>query len=214
MNDRKEIECARLAFEAKRDVARQRLGALYAKRFDGPLSGASLWPKRSIGLAQFLMLPVSAVVVLLLAIVTPLAYARHLIDIRRSANLLQLRIHEVFDPAQFKAPRAKTLNALWASCELPDGLGLDEGATLLQKWLEILYGGDIAGSTNCATRASDIAKEQIEANRPYYEGDDSPHFHFAFPIDSLLHRLTEELPAYVAQPEKGHGVRERRDVHF
>lgn len=73
---------------------------------------------------------------------------------------------------------------------------MDESSALLRGWLETLYGDDIARSANPEVRARDIAKGQMKANRPYYEGEDAPHFHFALPIDSLVQALTEELPPY------------------
>lgn len=190
-----------LATDAKLAVAKRRLSELKRWRFDSPLGqfGGIAWetdPRKRI--KQILFLPLGLVAVLVLALLVPLAYLAHILEIHKARRALKQQILALCSSAISKAPSSKTLEELWYQCGLDYGsaLSTEERLELLAKWLVVLYGETRASAINLETRVTAIGQRRVAANMPYYEGKEAPHFHFSPPIESLVRELSHELPHY------------------
>lgn len=125
----------------------------------------------------------------------PFAYRRELRRARQDKAWLEAQIAAIEAEPPPKAPEKKTLYALWDSCNLTSvAIGLDEGASLVSKWIAILYGDDTARRINVLYRAHQVAAEQEKAAATADQV--GVHWGFVPPIESLLYQLSSELPEY------------------
>ena len=94
-----------------------------------------------------------------------------------------------------QVPDEKTLGELWGLHGLEErNYSSGERLNLLDTWIGILYGEDVSKDLRLQSRVEESRQRQMKANMPYYEGKDSPHYHFASPVDSLIRALSKELP--------------------
>ena len=197
MTDTLEHRCIQLASDAKLTVAKRRLSELESIRFDSPLKGLGgfVWETDSRRkIQQILLVPLA---VLLMALLVPLAYLVHIWGIREERRALKRQIRALSMSVQSDVPSTKTIEALWKHCGLESrALSWDECLELLARWIGILYGEACASNINVESRALAIAQRQVEANMPFYEGKERPHFHFTPPIEALVGVLSNELPHY------------------
>lgn len=134
-----------------------------------------------------------------LALMVPVAYILHLLEVQNKKRSLKTEIAgENINPTNTETPTIKTLESLWQLHGLDEyKYSSEERLELLSEWIEILYGKRIAEGLNLNQRVEAMAIRHAEANRPYYEGkSDAPHFYFVSPVDSLIRELSEELPEY------------------
>jgi hypothetical protein len=125
----------------------------------------------------------------------PFAYRREQRKFQKDQRWLEQRIATIRGEAPPRSPSKKTLYALWDSCDLTGvAIGLDAGATLIGKWIAVLYGDDTARRINVLYRAHQVAAEQAEQETAGAEVGDM--WDFAPPIETLLYQLSEELPEY------------------
>lgn len=128
-------------------------------------------------------------------ILHPIAYLRHCREIRGDKRSLDACItaqHEL----RPVAPKKKRLDALWDSCGLSGVATVrdDDAVALIQRWIGILYGDDVARRVDLVTRLHQIADEQSAEEEAAAQVGDS--WDFAPPIESLLYQLSNELPEY------------------
>lgn len=201
----RELQCLEKAHEARIASARRRLEDLRKNGvpFDSPLSGFSVgidWkdePRERT--KQILFMPIAFFLVVFLALMVPVMYILHLLEVQNQKRSLKTEIAgENIKPTNTETPTIKTLESLWQLHGLNEyKYSSAERLELLSKWIEILYGKKIAEGLNLNQRVEAIAIRHVEANRPYYEGkSEALHFSFVSPVDSLMRELSEELPEY------------------
>lgn len=206
MNDRREIECARLAWLAKIDAAKQErlyglteIESAWLAEEDGAKKERSCKfknPLAEMGFKQLLLLPIALIVVFFTVILKSIEYIWGCLESCQKAWELRKKINKGFDSTEFLSPKSKTLDALWRACDLFEELSAEHSVELLNKWLVVLYGQELAESVNVEARIDTIIQQQLKANLPFYEGSNAPHFHFASPTKVLIRELTEKLPPY------------------
>lgn len=171
--------------------------------FDSPLSGFSVgidWkdePRERT--KQILFMPIAFFLVAFLALLVPVMYILHLLEVQNKKRSLKTEIAgKNTNPTNTETPTIKTLESLWQLHGLDEyKYSSEDRLELLSKWIEILYGKRIAEGLNLNQRVEAMAIRHAEANRPYYEGKgDALHFHLVSPVGSLIRELSEELPEY------------------
>lgn len=204
MNHR-EILCIEQASAARISAARERLTNLQKRGvpFESPLSGLSIaidWNgETKEKIRQIFLMPIAFVLVFLLAILVPVAYIVHLVEINEKKKKLKKEI--IFEAQASKnreVPKIKTLKQLWSIHGFDEHkYTTEERIELLEKWINILYGADMALSLNLEERVKIIELRHSEANKSYHKGEIDAHFfHFISPVDALIQNLSEELPTY------------------
>jgi len=94
-------------------------------------------------------------------------------------------------------PETKTVLNLWHLHGVDCGEYREHRAiSLLNQWLDILYGKGTAVRLNIGGHCERMWARNIKTNMPFYRGEDAPHFHFRNPFDSMLEKVSEELPPY------------------
>ena len=198
-----EKECIAQSRKAKLLAAKNRLIELEKNgvRFDGPTSGLGIkWKKNVAGIiTQILFLPVALVLVLFLFAMTPFAYVSHFQEVSKKKQQIKDEIQKLeSEPLSAQLPDEKVLLYLWKLHGL-DKLkySYDERINLLAIWIEILYGKGILEKSSLQSKFDEIAKSHGRLNKPYYDGKkDAAHFLCINPFDALIHKISEELPAY------------------
>ena len=203
----KERQCIEKSREANLTAANSFLARLVKDgvRFESPMSGITIWKiewEESIGdrIKQLFMLPIGYVLILFLLLITPLAYSLSLGGYCRKKGKIKREIKALrTKPMDTQVPREKTLLALWELHGIGDHLYPypDQILTLLNSWVEILYGERLAKALSLETRFNANAARQKEANEPYYEGKEGAvHHNFPRPVDCVIRRISEKLPPY------------------
>jgi len=175
MNE-KERSCITQSHQAHLASARRRVAELNrGVPFDGPLKGFTGGVKWEADyrsrIKQIALLPVVVSIVLLLAAVTPVMYLVHRWALlqRKRQIVKEIALLENAPPLM-DAPDNKDLEHLWAYHGLHgDGHEEDEKVALLNRWVNTLYGDEVA-----------------EAYKT----------HFTSPFDVLLAKLSKALSAY------------------
>lgn len=205
MGSSREHQCIKAASEARIASAQRRLDNLRdnGMPFDSPLSGFTWgieWKDRpGERIKQILLFPVAFILITFLALMVPVAHLMHQVAIHKKKQNLKKEItDEEVNPDIASTPKIKTLGALWQLHGLDEYKhSSDERVELLSKWLEILYEKNVVVDLDINNRVKAIAASHVEANRPYYEGQNgAAHFHFVSPVESLIRELSEELPEY------------------
>jgi len=204
MISNKEHDCIIKAHQAKLAVAMARL-AEHRKDgvlFDNPLEGFTgriKW-KEDVGerIIQMALLPLGLVLVLFLLLMIPFIYVVNVWAWYANRKELKSEIKALEEePQSDQAPDEKDLESLWWLHGLEDRkYTSDERLNLLGGWIDILYGEDVAKDLRIQSRVDESRQRQMKANRPYYEGKDSPHYHFGSPVDSVIRTLSKELSEY------------------
>ena len=203
----KERQCIEKSREANLTAANSFLARLVKDgvQFESPMSGITIWKiewEESIGdrIKQLFMLPIGYVLILFLLLITPLAYSLSLGGYCRKKGKIKREIKALrTKPMDTQVPREKTLLALWELHGIGDHLYPypDQILTLLNSWVEILYGERLAKALSLETRFNANAARQKEANGPYYEGKEGAvHHNFPRPVDCVIRRISEKLPPY------------------
>lgn len=205
-------QCIRVARAIKLRTAEEELTALSVKgsswvwvRRQSPMAGVKLFECReSIGaiLTRVAVLPIAMPLLLILALGAPFDYVAHLRKLARTKADLKDEIRRLItSPLPTEESPARTLDALWRRHGLKNywsEIALD----LLCQWVDILYGSGRSAELKIRERELEIDRQNTETNRPYYEGKKgAPHFYFEKPIDTLIDKLSEELPPlHVSKP--------------
>jgi hypothetical protein len=147
---------------------------------------------------QVSLIPVALLISLFLFILTPLGYLNHLWDVFQKKKSLKKKISMLSaDLTSADIPVKKGLESLWQLEGLEQWTYSEkERLDLLCSWVNILYGKNLEKNLKLRHRVDEISEHQREANRPYFEGKNAPHFNFVAPIDYLISVLSKELPPY------------------
>lgn len=203
MNESPVIRCIRRANELKLRAAEEELHGLASRLWSerNPLSGVSLRP-RSQGntpetiLKRIALAPVGLLLLLVLALMTPLSYLDYLRALPRERAKLRRTIQGLSrDPATLGVPPERTLRALWTRHGFNDWRhpGIEED--LLCEWVDILYGHGRSTELRVRARIRGAGRSISEMNQPYYEGRPGAlHVYCGNPIEIVLDELSEELP--------------------
>ena len=204
----KERQCIEKSREANLTAANLFLARLvkYGFQFESPIDeiawGVRIKWEKSIGnrIKQLFMLPIAFALILFLLLITPLVYSLSFWGYCRKKGKIKREIKALrTKPMDTQVPREKTLLALWELHGIGDHLYPypDQILTLLNSWVEILYGERLAKALSLETRFNANAARQKEANGPYYEGKEGAvHHNFPRPVDCVIRRISEKLPPY------------------
>ncbi len=209
----KERQCIEKSREANLTAANSFLARLVKDgiQFESPIDDITWrieW-EESIGdrIKQLFMLPIGYVLILFLLLITPLAYSLSFGGYCRKKGKIKREIKALrTKPIDTQVPSEKTLLALWGLHGIRDHLDPypDEILTLLNSWVEILYGERLAKALSLEARFNANAKRQWEANEPYYaRKEGAVHLNFPTPVDCVIRRVSEKLPPY--HPRRQHG---------
>ena len=206
MISNKERDCIEKARQARLDAANARLVDVKKNGvpFDSPADGLTWkwkfkWDEK-LGdrIVQIVLLILLPVMFLLLFVMTLIAYIFHLWVTHQKKRELKREINELESEAlSGQVPDEKDLESLWWLHGLEDRkYTSDERLNLVSDWVGILYGTDAPKDLRLQSRVDESRERQMKANLPYYEGKDSPHYHFGSPVDSVIRTLSAELPEY------------------
>jgi len=201
----KEMECVRVALDAKLLAAKHRLDEIRKNGipFESPISGFTgkfEWDEKTGKIIiQFLLMPIAFLLILFLMLLTPIAYITHIRDSYKKKQEISNEINNLKQSTQpYEVPKMKSLEFLWNLHGLDEyKYNTTERITVLKKWITVLYGEEIKSKLNFEARLDEITKRHAEANIPFYQGvEGAAHFHFMSSVDSLIRDLTNELPEY------------------
>ena len=203
-------QCIRVARAIKLKTAEERLAALSVKAsswntWQSPLYGVQLLDcHESIGmiLKRIALLPIAIPLLLILALGAPFDYVAHLRKLARTKADLQDEIRRLItSPLLPEVPPARTLRALW-SRHGRKGDSSESAVDLLCQWVDILYGSGRSAELKIREQVREIDRGIGELNRPWYDGQKgAAHFYCGQPIDTLIDKLSEELPPlHVSRP--------------
>jgi hypothetical protein len=204
VNERSVDQCIRKARAMKIQIAEEALAALSMKgsSWKSPMSGVMLIDRHaSTGaiVKQIALMPITLVLLLILALLTPFAYVVHLRNLVRERAMLKDEIRRLgSSPLPLDEVSERTLLALWSHCGLSNAECPAAKLDLLCQWVDILYGSGRASELKIRERLSEIGRRMSEANRPYYDGiEGALRYHFGDPIDTVITELSEELPPFL-----------------
>lgn len=198
----KELRCIDASKKAKISSFQRRLDDFCknGEAFDNPLKGIgdALTLKLNLvkKIKQMFFIPFA---IIILSLFTPIMYISHLFKLHDTKSSLKKELaDEIIRNENLKSPINKTLESLW---EL---YGLDgqkychtERMDLLSKWIRILYGKKTLERLNINQMAHQIGLKNSNLNRKWFEGDKSaPHFCVRPIVDSLIRKLSDDLPKY------------------
>ena len=198
----KEQRCIDAAKEAKIHYAKRRLDEFCKKveNFESPFIGIgdalSLKLNPTEKIKQLAFMPICFI---MLCLFTPLIYAIHLIESRDKIRCLKEELaHEKTRIEDLKAPKVKTLRALWEICGLErHKYTHDERIDLLSKWIEILYGKETLERLGIDRMVHAIGVKNLNLNIPYFECEEyALHYGVRAIVDILIEKLSEDLPVY------------------
>ena len=209
----KKRQCIEKSREANLTAANSFLARLENEgiQFESPIDDITWrieW-EESMGnrIKQLLMLPIASVLILFLLLITPLAYSLSFWGYCRKKGKIKREIKALrTKPIDTQEPSEKTLLALWGLYGIRDHLCPypDQILTLLNSWVEILYGEGLVKALSLETRFNAKAARQKEANGPYYaRKEGAVHLNFPMPVDCVIRRVSEKLPPY--HPRRQHG---------
>lgn len=199
----KEMRCIELAAEAKRDIALRQLVALKKSppKYESPLSGFSwkeVWQGlRTCDMKQLLYLPAALFTVGILVLFIPVTYGIHIYEAWKRKHSLKKKIKYYRGIENPLLPERKDLQSLWGL----HGFGKYEGtredaAALLGRWVSILYGDEVMSVADIEAELEQITSRRIQGKIAFMEGKSDTHCHFGPPVDLLIGRLSDQLPAY------------------
>lgn len=194
---RREQECIALATAVMEPLLQQKKAELtrmetVGSSADGPFAllrdiVRGLRERKSL-LSLILWSPALVLLAGLSVLLAPLAYFEDRRTTRRTIERLRYEI-EHWGPASPSGPR--NLSNLWRTCApefSPPAIRREDRATLLCRWVEVLYGMP-AGAT--AARIEAVRAEQAEARRRT-----GALISFVEPVDVVVEELSNELPSY------------------
>ncbi|WP_019627827.1 hypothetical protein [Thioalkalivibrio sp. AKL10] len=201
-----ERRCADLATQALLEHWQQSLADLSENPppFHSPFSGISIQWADSGGkrIAQLAAFPL---VFLILLLATPFSFTLYRMDLRKRRSGIQQDIRKLRQQAPpTRAPARKTLSHLWG-LHGPDARSLSpaERLTVLQAWVEALYGSHVQHRVDLHARMARIEESRRKLNAPFYGHEPgAPHFSFVDPLTTILEALQSELPAYQTTSER------------
>jgi hypothetical protein len=200
-------QCIRVARAIELKTAEERLAALSVKGYSwktwqSPSYGVDLLDCHE-GIGTILMrLAVLPIAMLIIALGTPFDYVAHLRKLARTKADLQDEIRRLItSPLLPEVPPARTLRALW-SRHGRKGDSSESAVDLLCQWVDILYGSGRSAELKIREQVREIDRGIGELNRPWYDGQKgAAHFYCGQPIDTLIDKLSEELPPlHVSKP--------------
>jgi hypothetical protein len=149
--------------------------------------------KLSERVLQALCLPAAVPLFLVLCLLTPIAYILHLKEVAKKKRMFRSKIKEfTVEAISFDVPEVKTIGELWKLHGLgKDGYSHDEKLDLLCMWIDALYGTGYSEALDLRKRVQEIAHRHGEANLT-----PDLHIYFVPPVESLISKLSEELPPY------------------
>ena len=200
----KERCCIKKSHEERLAAAKTRLTELKEGGipFDSPVSGIAggiEWKEGVVGkLKQVAIFPVTLLLLLILVLLMPFAYAGHVLKLHQKKNELEREIREIdAESLSDKVPDEKDVESLWGLHGLDNRkYSLDERVNLLDAWIGVLYGNDASNDLRLKYRAEQIAERNFKANLACHEDKNAPHFLFVSPVDSLARQVSEKLPPY------------------
>lgn len=210
MEDHRERECITAALESQRNLEIRRLRRLQETpiKFESPLHDFGLevdWrPDLKGRMLQVAALPLWLVLLLVLALAVPFAYASHLHRSIQSKKGLAREIARLDDQlanvqsANVNLPATKTVEALWRAYGLDArSSSVEDCLSLLNDWLSKLYDENVTAQLNLEQELNAIRRKQVDANLPYYRPEEgAAHFLFVPPFLCLLSTIAKELPHY------------------
>ncbi|WP_299022868.1 hypothetical protein [uncultured Photobacterium sp.] len=201
----KEQKCMQLCVQAKIESAKSLLDELHADGvpFDYPSLG-DLFRKDSVEWNDKLgertvQIFIFCLIFTVLVFCSPFAlllYTYKWINTycRLKLEILSLRKEDHI----IYSPEVKTIENLWRCNGLLESkYSNDEKLSLLNEWIKVLYGYEVANQIDIEGRYNKIISSHVKLNTPYYQGvKGAPHFYFGSPFDSLISSLSKELSSY------------------
>ncbi len=207
-----ERECVEQALIIKSNSAQQRLTDLCknGRPLENPFSGLTSgieWEKDiKKRMIQAVLIPLVLFVAIFLAVlIFPIAYLVNIRaiynekrDLKKELKLCDVNFASALKNTGTNKPNIKTVESLWELHGLDNAnFTMDEHIDLLSKWIEILYGEDIAMNIDIRQRVDTIAANRMELNRLYYENhSDGIHYNFAPIFPTMVAIISKELPKY------------------
>jgi hypothetical protein len=174
--------------------------------FAGPLAGFDGLQRQDTTrgrVIQMLLMPLSILVIGVLALGTPFAYLGHLLNRRKSREARQIemgalraKIAAMRNDLSLPGPiEPKTIGGLWSACAI-GGMSLSdqEALQLLNEWVETLYGRATRDTLQLENRAAAIHRDRAETYaRAAMNGIFVTHMSI---LAVLLREIEQELPPY------------------
>ena len=203
MENSKELRCIKIATEARVAIAKNDLARLREDppSFESPLAGFAWnfkWEKDVSGRrSQVLLMPVGVLAIGFLALMIPVSYCMNLFEIWQRKHKLKKKIKAHISLVDPQYPAQKTIESLWrvhgfAKYEA----SMEEQASLLERWIEILYGKDAVLGLNLCERLEGIIKNRIKGDLAYFDGESDVRCFFGPPAETLVCQLSDEFPNY------------------
>jgi hypothetical protein len=67
---------------------------------------------------------------------------------------------------------------------------------LLGQWVSVLYGDEVMSVADIEVELEQITSRRIQGKIAFMEGKSDTHCHFGPPVNLLIGRLSDQLPAY------------------